>query len=96
MYDRLVFTARANRPMRLSVQLRVPGGEGERWHRSVYLDQTPRTIELPFNEFRPRGTTTSALPVLSKVDSILFVVDTVNTKIGSNGQIQIDDIKYAR
>ena len=98
MYDRLVFTARADRPMRLSVQLRVPGGEGERWHRSVYLDQTPRTIELPFNEFRPREQSPliNRPAVLSKVDSILFVVDTVNTKIGSNGQIQIDDIKYAR
>ena len=96
MYDRLVFTARADRPMRLSVQLRASAGEGERWHRSVYLDQTPRTVDLPFSDFRPLGTTTSALPVLSKVDAILFVVDTVNAKIGSNGQMQIDDIKYGR
>ena len=96
MHDRLVFTARAGRPMRLSVQLRAPGGEGERWQRSVYLDEMPRGIEIPFNDFRPLGTTTSALPVLSKIDSVLFVVDTVNTKIGSNGQIQIDDIKYAK
>ena len=42
-HDRLMFTARANRPTRLSVQLRAsPGGtEGERWHRSVYLDPPP-------------------------------------------------------
>jgi hypothetical protein len=33
---------------------------------------------------------------MSKVDAILFVVDTVNARIGSNGQIQIDDIKYGR
>ena len=96
MHDRLVFTARAGRPMRLSVQLRAPGGEGERWHRSLYLDEMPRSIEIPFNDFRPLGMTTSALPVLSKIDSVLFVVDTVNTKIGSNGQIQIDDIKYTK
>jgi hypothetical protein len=38
MYDRLVFTARADKPMRVSVQLRASQGEGERWHRSVYLD----------------------------------------------------------
>ena len=96
MYDRLVFTARADKPMRLSVQLRASQGEGERWHRSVYLDQMPRSVDLPFADFRPRGTTTSAQPVLSKVDAILFVVDTVNTRIGSNGQVQIDDIKYGR
>ncbi len=94
--DRLVFTARADRPMRVSVQLRAPGGEGERWRRSVYLDRTPRTIELPFADFRPVGTASAAQPVLSKVESVLLVIDTVNTKIGSNGQITIDDIEYGR
>jgi len=95
-YDQLVFTARADKPMRLSVQLRAPDGQGERWHRSVYLDQTPRTIDLRFADFREQGETRSTRPDLSKVDSLLFVVDTVNTKTGSNGLIQIDDIKYAR
>lgn len=96
MYDRLLFTARANRAMRLSVQLRAPGGEGQRWQRSVYLDEMPRTVDVRFADFRPIVPTTSAAPLLSQVDSVLFVVDTVNTKIGSNGQIQIDDIKLAR
>ena len=94
--DRLVFNARADRPMRVSVQLRAPGGEGERWRRSVYLDRTPRTIELAFADFRPVSSTSAAQPALSKVESVLLVVDTVNTKIGSNGQITIDDIKYGR
>ena len=94
--DRLLFTARADRPMRVSVQLRASAGEGERWRRSVYLDQTPRTIELPFADFRPVSRTSAAQPVLSKVDAVLFVIDTVNTKIGANGQITIDDIQYAR
>ena len=96
MYDRLVFTARADRPMRLSVQLRSPGGEGERWRRSVYLDSIPRTVDVAFNDFRPIGSTGRSRPELAKVDSILFVVDTINNKVGSNGQIQVDDIRYAR
>ena len=97
MHDRLVFTARADRPMRMSVQLRAPtGGEGERWQRSVYLDQTPRTIQVFFDEFSPLGSTSSPTPALSNVQSILFVVDTINAKIGSNGRIWIDDIKYAK
>ena len=96
MYDRLVFTARANRPMRISVQLRSPGGEGERWHRSVYLDSMPRTIDVRFDDFRPVGPTRTSRPELPKIDSILFVADTVNNKAGSNGQIQVDDIRYAR
>lgn len=96
MNERLMFTARADRPMRVSIQLRAPGGEGERWRRSIYLDATPRTVDIPFNEFRPVDSTSSALPVLGKIDSILFVVDTINNRLGSNGTIQIDDVKYAR
>jgi len=96
MYERIVFTARADRPMRLSVQLRTPGGQGQRWQRSVYLDQTQRTLDLPFSDFRPEGSTNSAAPVLPDVNSVLFVIDTVNTRIGSNGQIQLDDVKYVR
>jgi hypothetical protein len=96
MYERLVFTARADRPMRLSVQLRSPDGEGTRWRRSVYLDSMPRTIDVAFNDFRPVGSTGSSRPELAKIDSILFVVDTINNKLGSNGQIQLDDIRYAR
>lgn len=97
LHDRLVFTARADRPMRVSVQLRAPAnGDGERWQRSVYLDQTPRTIQVFFDEFRPLGSSGAATPALSNVQSVLFVVDTVNTKIGSNGRIWIDDIRYAK
>ena len=96
MYERLVFTARAARPMRLSVQLRSPGGEGERWRRSVYLDSTPRRVDVAFDDFRPVGSTGASRPELSKIDSILFVVDTINNKVGSNGQIQVSDIRYAR
>lgn len=95
-YDRLMFTARADRPMRLSVQLRAAGDDGERWRRSVYLDQTPRTIDLPFANFRSVSGTSTGQPELSNVNAVLFVVDTVNTKVGSNGQVEIDDIKYAR
>jgi hypothetical protein len=94
-YERLMFTARADRPMRLSVQLRSSGG-GERWRRSVYLDSMPRTVDVAFNDFRRVGSASSSPPELAKIDSILFVVDTVNNKVGSNGQIQVDDIRYAR
>lgn len=96
MFERLVFTARANRPMRLSVQLRETGEEGRRWRRSVYLDSTPRTITIAFNDFRSVGSTNAPGLDLSKIESILFVVDTVNTKLGSSGEIQVDDIRYAR
>ena len=94
--DRLVFTARADRPMRVSVQLRSPGeGNGRRWQRSVYLDQTSRRLELPLRDFRPIDTE-PALVDLASVQTVLFVVDAVNTRIGSNGQVWLADIRYAR
>lgn len=96
-YDRLLFTARADRPMRLSVQLRVPSaGDGERWQRSVYLDSSPRRIAIFFDEMTPRGATTQRRPVLANVRDVLFVVDTVNTRPGTSGQVWIDDVRYGR
>jgi hypothetical protein len=96
-YDRLTFAVRADHPMRLSVQLRVAdGAAGERWQRSVYADATPRTVAVFFDDMTAVGTTASPRPPLDRVESVLFVVDTVNTKPGTSGQLWIDDVKYER
>jgi hypothetical protein len=95
--DRLVFTARADRPMRLSVQLREPAGEaGYRWQRSVHLTTEPRDVTVYFDDLRPAGETPRDLPVLASVDSVLLVVDTTNMPLGGSGRIWIDDVRYAR
>jgi hypothetical protein len=92
---RMVFIARADRPTRLSIQLRAPTGpEGERWHRSVYLDQMPRAITVDFADMTPSGRTSQPRPDLGAVQSVLFVVDTVNADLGSSGTIWLDDIRY--
>jgi hypothetical protein len=97
-HDRLVFTARADRPMRLSVQLRAPTSDpaGERWHRSVFIDTTAQEVSLRFDDMRPRGATSTATPSLDMVRSLLFVVDTVNTPAGTAGQLSLDDVRYER
>jgi hypothetical protein len=51
---------------------------------------------VEFNDFRPVGSPGTSRPDLAKIDSILLVLDTINNKVGSNGQIQVDDIRYAR
>jgi hypothetical protein len=85
------------RPMRLSVELRAPGGaQGERWSRSVYLDETPRDVTVFFDRMTPRGETSSSRPDLARVDRVLFVVDTVHAVPGSNGQVWIDDVAFGR
>ena len=92
-FDRVLFTARADHPMRLWVQLRLPNGkDGERWGRSVYVDQTPRPIVVPLSEFEPMGRTTSFRPNVAHIRQVLFVVDTVNTPPGSRGTIWFADI----
>ncbi len=95
-HDRLLFRGTSERPMRVSVQLREPGGEqGRRWQRSVVLDSTPRDVVVYFDELRPADEGLSPL-ALDRVDSVLFVVDTVHTPLGASGRFWIDDVKYAR
>jgi len=96
-YDRLMFTGRADHPMRMSVQIRERGSAaGERWHRSVYLEPTAREITVSFGDMLPRGETSRPRPVLANVESVLFVLDTVNTPLGGNGTLWLDDVKYAK
>jgi hypothetical protein len=96
-YGRLVFTGRALEPMRVSVQVRAPGGtDGERWARSVYLDDTPREIAIAFEEMHPQGRTAGPRPPLDAIDTLMFVVDMTNTKLGSSGLFWIDDIRLVR
>ena len=96
-YDRLIFTGRASHPMRMSVQIRERGGAaGERWHRSVYLEPTAREVSVSFGDMLPRGETSRPRPVLENVESVLFVLDTVNTPLGGNGTVWLDDVKYAK
>jgi hypothetical protein len=93
-YDRLLFTARAEKPMRVSVQFRLENGD--RWRRSVYLDGTARQVAVFFDDVRPVGDTAQRRLPLAEVRDVLFVVDTVNTKPGSAGQFWIDDVQYGR
>ncbi len=90
------FTGRADRPMRVSVQLRSPGpGDGNRWRRSIYLDETPREFTVALTDMRP----VAAVPIisaLSEVDSLLFVVDTVNTRLGMGGRVWIGGLEVVK
>lgn len=89
--DRLVLTARAERPMRISIQTRadVPGGKSERWQRSVYLDGTDRERTVFFNEMTPVGVTGAWSPPVDRVRAIMFVVDTTNSRPGASGRLWI-------
>jgi hypothetical protein len=93
-FTQLIFAGRADKPTRVSVQLR--DSPGERWHRSVYLDSEPREVTVYFDDMTPRGATSQPRPDLATVQAVLFVVDTVNTPLGGNGTLWIDDVRYGR
>ena len=93
--DRLTFAARASRPMRISVQLRVPEGKGLRWQRSLYLSTEPVEHSIALREMTPIEAPPGTPLDLAHVDSILFVVDTVNTTPGAAGEIWVSQLEIA-
>jgi hypothetical protein len=88
----LAFTVRAERPMRISVQLRtgIGGLPEERWQRSVYVDGVERDQVVRFDDLTPVGDPPSRRPALGEVRYVLFVIDTTNTKPGATGQVWIE------
>jgi len=89
-YESVTFSAHADHPMRVAVQLRPAGRNNPpRWQRSVYLDQSPRTITVLFADLRPVPRTAPAAVPLPAIDAIMFVVDTNNTAPGTAGVVTI-------
>jgi hypothetical protein len=94
---RVSFRASADKPMRLSVQVRRPlerPGEGERWLRSIYVDSTPRDITVRFDDMRPVPPAGTAHPPLDKVHALLFVADTEHTPPGASGRVLIEALRF--
>jgi hypothetical protein len=95
-FNRVSFKARAAGPMRVSVQLRAPDETRDRrWRRSVYLDDIEQTITVFLDEMTPVRDGSGSLE-LPAVRDLLFVVDTVNSRPGSSGQVWLDEITFAR
>ena len=90
-------TLRASAPMRISVQVRQPGGaDGERWHRSVYVDETPRDVTVSLQDFRLGEEATDRKPTPALVRSLLFVVDTWHTNAGTSGTVWVSGVSLGR
>jgi len=94
--DRVMFTIRAEQPMRVSVQLRTGGGVSGRWARSVYADATEQEHTIFFDDMRPVGQTITPVPPRAEVRNMMFVVDTINTRPGISGRIWIKQAVLAK
>ncbi|MEI6670087.1 MAG: CehA/McbA family metallohydrolase [Acidobacteriota bacterium] len=89
--DQLRFRIRATRPMRVSVQLRLKNGSGDRRRvRSVYADVASRVVAIPLAEMRVAGTGESVALDRRDIGALLFVIDTVNGQPGDQGTIWIE------
>jgi hypothetical protein len=86
----------ASAPMRIWVQLRAPVGNTERWGRTVYVDPESRLVDLPLSSFTAIGATSSPRAPLDRVDSLLVVVDTLNTLPGSKGSATISEVAFVK
>jgi hypothetical protein len=97
-FKRLAFRARTDRPMRVWVQLAttLPDNNQQYWRRSVYIDDTLREISIPFDEMLPSPSSAPRVAPLARILSIMFVIDTVHTPLGSSGNLWIDGIRYQR
>jgi hypothetical protein len=99
MHDaaRLAFRAAADRPMRLSVQVRlVEGGGDRRWQRSVYLSPEARDLTIRFADMRLAGTGAREPFAPARIHSLLFVVDTVNARPGDRGVAWVEGLRTER
>lgn len=95
-FDRVRFTVTSPKPLRAWVQLRAPVGNTERWGSTFYADDEERIIDLPLRSFAPIGVTSSGQPPLDRVDSLLFVVDTLNFLPGASGSMVLSEIAFVR
>jgi hypothetical protein len=89
------FSATADRPARVSVQLRYGRGGGQRWIRSVYLDSTPRDISVPVDQMRPADRQSGPPPPATAALSLLFVVDLTNAVPGAANTLRISRVGFA-
>jgi hypothetical protein len=92
-YSTLIFDARAARPMRVSVQLRFP--DGERWAKSVYLDTQDREVAVRVGEMAAAGSS-RPMPTVTTAESVLLVVDLVNSRPGDSGSFTIRNLRRVR
>jgi hypothetical protein len=88
--DAVRLTLAANRPSRVSIQLRTAGGL--RWRRSEYVSTEPRTVALRAPDFRPIDRAPDS-PAGQPLTSLLIVIDLTNASPGRSGTLRILDAR---
>jgi hypothetical protein len=86
------FRARASRPVRLSVQVRLGSAEADlRWRRSIRLDADAREAIVPLAEMEGVSGDVPA-PRRDEANGLLFVIDRTHTRGGTTGIVWFESI----
>jgi hypothetical protein len=89
LFRALRLQVRADRPTRISLQLRRP--DGRRWRDSIYIDDSARDLVVPLARFASvDGRVEAALA--TEMNSLLLVVDLVNAVPGASGKLTIERV----
>jgi hypothetical protein len=90
----ITLTARADHPLRFTVQLRAKGDR--RWRRSIYADTTARTSAIAFDDMRPVAPNAEPHPQLDSLEAVLLLVEGTNTAPGTSAVIDVTDLAFLR
>lgn len=93
-FDGVRFVGQAAQPMRVSVQVRLLGGQ--RWRRSVYLDGTARPVTLALQDLEPIDPASLLRPTAARIRSLLVVVDTLNALPGAKGALTLTNVMLSK
>ena len=91
----LAIPLRADRPMRVSAQLRFGRHGGTRWRTSFYVDRTGREVVLRTRDLRPADGA-APRPPAADATSLLLVVDTTNARAGDTGTLYVGSPRVIR
>jgi hypothetical protein len=86
-FNQIDLSLAADRPMRVSVQVRR--ASGERWGRSFYVDAAGSSIRVPIAHLKPMTAATGSVISGADVTSILLVVDLTNASPGRSGVLRV-------
>ena len=87
-FDEIALPLKAERPMRLSLQLRFAQDGGARWGRSVYVEDNACTGRVSVAALR-RIDGPPVMPSLGRATSLLLVADLVNAQPGASGSVTV-------
>jgi PHP domain len=93
-FDRIALALRAERPMRISLQVRDT--TADRWQRSLYVDTSPQERIVALDDLIPVGVTHVPLPARDAIRALMLVIDTTNTKPETSGRIWLQKAELQR